>query len=358
MESNPLVSFVTPFFNTREYLAECIESVLRQTYQNWEYILVDNHSTDGSNEIAKSYASRFPEKIRLVRTESFLTQVQNYNFALTCISPNSKYCKVVQADDWLFPDCVRSMVELAEAHPSVGIVGAYELEGELVNLDGLPYLTSELSGSQVCRLFFLEFRYLFGTPTSTLLRSELIRSRDPFYEERYAPLEDGHVCFDLLRTSNFGFVHQVLTYTRRDNVSIITPMRAFRFEFFVRLSMLIAHGRDYLSAEEYDRCLKNAEHEYFLFLSRCALQGRSQEFWEFHRNLLASVNYSLAWRLLRRWMPSAVLLEAAEMYPPEKEGQFSRIAPVARMKLAVKIVRLLRRVKWQTDHQIGSSRED
>lgn len=194
MESNPLVSFVTPFFNTREYLAECIESVLRQTYQNWEYILIDNHSTDGSNEIAKSYASRFPEKIRLIRTESFLTQVQNYNFALTCISPNSKYCKFLQADDWLFPDCVRSMVEVAEAHPSVGIVGAYELEGEHVNLDGLPYPTSEVSGSQVCRLFFLEFRYLFGTPTSTLLRSELIRSRAPFYEERYAPFEDGHVC--------------------------------------------------------------------------------------------------------------------------------------------------------------------
>ena len=77
MQPNPLVSFVTPFFNTREYLAECIESVLRQTYQDWEYILVDNQSKDGSNEIAKSYASRFPEKIRLIRTEKFLTQVQN-----------------------------------------------------------------------------------------------------------------------------------------------------------------------------------------------------------------------------------------------------------------------------------------
>jgi hypothetical protein len=46
---------------------------------------------------------------------SFLSQVQNYNFALSRISPDSKYCKMVQADDWLFPDCVRSMVEVAEA---------------------------------------------------------------------------------------------------------------------------------------------------------------------------------------------------------------------------------------------------
>ena len=53
MESMPLVSVITPFYNTREYLAECIESVLRQTYTNWEYIFVNNCSTDGSEEIVQ-----------------------------------------------------------------------------------------------------------------------------------------------------------------------------------------------------------------------------------------------------------------------------------------------------------------
>ena len=90
MESIPLVSVVTPFYNTRDFLAECIESVLRQTYSNFEYILVDNCSTDGSSDIAKQYAARFPDKIRLLHTESFLSQVQNYNFALSCISPEQQ----------------------------------------------------------------------------------------------------------------------------------------------------------------------------------------------------------------------------------------------------------------------------
>jgi glycosyltransferase involved in cell wall biosynthesis len=130
VEATPFVSVVTPFYNTRDFLADCIESVLRQTYQNWEYVLVDNCSTDGSSEVAAHYASRFPGKIRLIHTESFLSQVQNYNFALSCISPSSRYCKMVQADDWLFPDCIRSMVEVAEGHPTVGIVAAYELEGD------------------------------------------------------------------------------------------------------------------------------------------------------------------------------------------------------------------------------------
>jgi glycosyltransferase involved in cell wall biosynthesis len=312
VKADPFVSIVTPFYNTQKFLAECIESVLRQTYQNWEYILVDNCSTDGSTEIAKRYACRFPKTIRLIRTESFLTQVQNYNYSLACVSPSSKYCKMVQADDWLFPDCVRSMVEVAEAHPTVGIVGAYELEGDEVRLDGLPYPSPEVSGQEVCRLYFLKHKYLFGTPTSLLLRSDLIRSRDPFYDERYAPFEDGHACFDLLKTWNFGFVHQVLTYSRRDNESIISKVRSFGLEFFLHFSMLVAHGRDYLTEEEYSQSFRIAEREYLLFLSKhaCARRRPGQNFWEFHRKGLASVNYSLDWRLLAKWIPRTLIEKA------------------------------------------------
>jgi len=149
-----------------------------------------------------------------------------------------------------------------------------------------------------------------------LMRSELIRSRDPFYEERYAPIEDAHVCFDLLRTWNFGFVHQVLTYSRRDNESILSRIMPFKFLFFSRLAMVVAHGRDYLSAEEYDRCLNDAERQYFLYLAKCAckLDRMSREFWEFHRNGLASINYSLDWRLLAKWIPRALLEKTWEAF--------------------------------------------
>ena len=188
METAPLVSVVTPFYNTRDYLAECIESVLRQTYQNWEYILVNNCSTDGSSELAEHYASRFPDNIRLIHTESFLTQVQNYNFALSCVSPNSKYCKMVQADDWLFPACIRSMIELAEDHPSVGIVAAYQLENDEVLLSGLPYPSPEVSGRDACRLYFLNGKYLFGSPTSSLILSDLIGRASHFMKSGSHPL--------------------------------------------------------------------------------------------------------------------------------------------------------------------------
>ena len=305
----PRVSFVTPFFNTEKYLAECIESILRQTYQNWDYVLVNNRSTDGSVRIAEKYANQFPEKIRIECNSEFLSQVQNYNHALRFISPESRYCKVVQADDWLFPDCVKSMVAVAEAHPTVGVVSAYELEGDEVRLDGLPYPSPARSGREICRLYFLEGKYLFGTPTSLLLRSGLVRSRDPFYEERLAPFEDGHACFDLLKTCDFGFVHQVLSYSRRDNESILARVRPFNLELLIRLSMLVAHGRDFLDVQEFDCCLRDAERNYFHYLAKqaCARHGQSSEFWQYHRNGLAAINYSLDRRLLGKWIPGALL---------------------------------------------------
>ncbi|HID65334.1 MAG TPA: glycosyltransferase family 2 protein, partial [Anaerolineae bacterium] len=113
-KSQPLVSVVTPVYNAEPYLAECIESVLAQTYENWEYIIVNNCSTDHSLEIARHYAQQ-DARIHIHNNDEFLKQFQNWNHAMRQISPESKYCKVVHADDWLFPECLARMVEVAEA---------------------------------------------------------------------------------------------------------------------------------------------------------------------------------------------------------------------------------------------------
>ena len=71
MTGGPLVSVVTPVYNGAAFVSECIESVLAQTYENWEYVIVDNCSTDGTAEIAAGYASSDP-RIRLVANDRFL----------------------------------------------------------------------------------------------------------------------------------------------------------------------------------------------------------------------------------------------------------------------------------------------
>jgi len=210
--SQPLVSIVTPAYNEETFLPECIESVLSQTYQNWEYTIVNNCSSDKTLEIAQRYAKK-DSRIRVHDNERFLAMIPNHNVAIRQISPESKYCKVVLADDWIYPRCLEEMVKVAEAYPSVGIVSAFEKCGEQIRITGLPAGQRLVVGKEASRQFLLDKLLLFGSQNSVMYRADLVRTRDPFYleTEMYADFES---CFALLKKSDLGFVHEILTFSR------------------------------------------------------------------------------------------------------------------------------------------------
>jgi glycosyltransferase involved in cell wall biosynthesis len=293
LTSQPLVSVVTPLYNTEKYLAECIESVLAQTYSNWEYIIVNNCSTDRSLEIAQRYAQKDP-RIRIDNNQTFLSMMQNGNAALRKISPTSKYCKVVHADDWLFPECLLRMVEVAEAHPSVAIVGAYRLDDVRVNLDGLPYPSTVVPGREICRLTLLGGPYVFGSPTSLLIRSDCIRARQEFYDEvNFSLHADTAVCYEILQHWDFGFVHQVLTYTRRPSEAASSYANEMNTYAAANLMMLKRYGPIFLTQAEYRECLRQDMRRYYEFLGKSALLLRDRKFWRYHRNTLINLGDSL-----------------------------------------------------------------
>ncbi|MGH7232439.1 MAG: glycosyltransferase family 2 protein, partial [Nitrospiraceae bacterium] len=136
----PLVYVLTPVYNGEKYLAECIESVLAQTYQNWEYCILNNRSTDSSREIAEAYAKK-DQRISVRDTSELLNHLANHNLGLCQIPAGSRYCKVVHADDWLFPECLTKMVEIAESNPKISLVGAYGLRNVGVSWGGVAYNT-------------------------------------------------------------------------------------------------------------------------------------------------------------------------------------------------------------------------
>lgn len=292
LTSQPLVSVVTPLYNTEKYLPECIESVLAQTYENWEYLIVNNCSTDRSLEIVQHYAQK-NTRIRIHNNTEFLNQMQNWNHAMRQISPKSKYCKVVHADDWLFPECLTRMVEVAEANPSVGIVGAYRLDEDRVNLDGLPYPSTVVPGREICRWSLLGGPYIFGSPTSLLIRSDLIRTRKKFYNESniHADLE---ACFDILQSADFGFVHQVLTFTRRHNETLTTFSRRFNTYLIANFIVLKKYGPIYLNREEYEKRLKLKIRNYHRFLARSIFEQREKDFWDYHKRALNNLGHPVS----------------------------------------------------------------
>jgi glycosyltransferase involved in cell wall biosynthesis len=290
--SQPLVSVVTPVYNAAEYLAECIESVLNQTYENWEYVISDNCSTDGSLEIARSYEPRDP-RVRVVAADVFVDQLASSNRSLREISPDSKYTKVLHADDWLFPECLERMVEIAERDSNIGIVSAYRLEETRVTLDGIPHSLSVISGREIGRSTLIgPLPYVLGSPSSLLIRSDLIRERKPFYDptfqftENYAFTADQDVCCEIFRTNDFGFVHQVLTFTRRTEGSPFSDFVRFGAYLPERINLHVKHGPVFLTQAEYQRALAILIAQYSFFLLTSPRRLLNPDIRAYHRAAL------------------------------------------------------------------------
>jgi glycosyltransferase involved in cell wall biosynthesis len=295
MSGQPLVSVVTPFYNTADYLRECIESVLAQTYTHFEYLLVDNQSTDGSAEIAADYARRDP-RIRLTRNLEFVDQIRNYNDALRQVAPDARYVKMVLADDYIFPECLERMVAVAESHPTAAIIASYYLEGRYVCGSGIEWPTECVTGRTASRLHLLENLYLFGTPTNLLYRAELVAKRKPFFSET-SMHEDTELCHEVLAEADLGFVHQVLTFSRRGNEGVLTAIESFHWRRPFVYTILRKYGPEFLSTEELDRRIRPARAEYLNILGESVLLGREPEFWAYHRRGLANVGEQLPSRL-------------------------------------------------------------
>ena len=305
----PLVSVVTPVYQGERYLADGIESVLSQTYEHWEHVIVDNASTDRSFEIAQHYAAK-DSRIRAYRNERHHGVIRNHNIALGLMVEDGKYCKVLQADDVLFPQCLEQMVCVAEAHPTVGLVGSYNLHGTRVACDGLPFPSTVIGGREIARLTLLGALYLFLSPSSLLIRAEHIRSRPHFY-----PGDDLHAdvaaCYEVLRSSDFGFVHQVLTFIRRHSASL-TSSQSVPFNKFMwsNTALLLKYGPVYLTADEYDARLKWQLTAYRRFLARNILRGRHPRgFWQYHRQGLKQLGYPLKLTDLAKTLVKGLALE-------------------------------------------------
>jgi glycosyltransferase involved in cell wall biosynthesis len=309
----PFVSVLTPVHDGETFLAECIESVLAQTHQNLEYIILDNDSRDGCLELARKYASR-DRRIRVERWNAPVGEIERHNIAFRLISPDAKYCKVVSPEDVIFRECIARMVQLAEANPSVGMLGSYQVTGSRVRWQGLEYPRSVIPGVEICRRVFLggDPGFGFGTPTSMLYRADLVRSSAQFYPGS-SPHADASACFRYLRGRAFGFVFQVLSRGRaHERLESVVSAEMNRFTP-AYVKDLVEYGPLYLSQAELRRRLGEEIRGYHRFLAASLAQRRGREFWDYHRARLEELGYPMT--RLRLAKAGATLLLRACLNP-------------------------------------------
>ncbi len=169
---------------------------------------------------------------------------------------------------------------------------------------------------------FLNNTYVFGTSTSVMYRSDLVRSQGPFYNEAnlHADMES---CLVSLKNCDFGFVHQVLTFKRWRPESLGTFTAEIQTIVAGRLHSLVTHGKDFLSEQEYEKCLDDLLAEYYNLLAvNLARLRRDNQFWKYHKLKLTDAG-CFSWKRLASAVVSRAcraVLNPYETFQKMREG--------------------------------------
>ena len=122
MTTRPRVSVVLIFLDAEEFIREAIQSVADQTVANWELLLVDDGSTDGSTEMARRYSTEDPARIRLLQHPGGVNRGMSASRNLGLREARGEFVTFLDADDVYLPEKLERQSELLDAHPDAAMV--------------------------------------------------------------------------------------------------------------------------------------------------------------------------------------------------------------------------------------------
>ncbi len=155
--------------------------------------------------------------------------------------------------------------------------------------------------------------FVAGTPTTLMYRSDRVRERSPFFPAG-TPHEDTEVFYEILLEHDLGFVHEVLTFTRRENESLTTSLMTIDPEHRLdKLVVTMKYGPACLDEEEFRTCRNRDEGAYYAFLGRRCLYRTDAAFWAHHQRGLrrAGVDFRRS-----RFVPALVRAALMELTHP------------------------------------------
>jgi glycosyltransferase involved in cell wall biosynthesis len=207
-----LVSVCIPTYNYARFLGQAIESVLAQTWGEFELVVCDNASTDDTQGVIKSFRD---ERIRAYRNDTNIGLFGNFSRCLELA--RGDLVKFVCSDDWLEPGYLERAVPVMRDHPGVALLTT---AGWVVDEDGRRFgmASAELGAGPVvpaARAIAVQARWLnlIGMPTSTLIRRAAVAEAGGF-DQRFAPASDVHLWLKLLARGDLGWLPEPLCHLR------------------------------------------------------------------------------------------------------------------------------------------------
>ncbi|RLF83564.1 hypothetical protein DRN44_00660 [Thermococci archaeon] len=240
MKENPLVSIITPTYNHEKYIEKCIESVLSQTYPNWEMIIVDDGSTDKTPEKIEKFKD---ERIHYIRQKhvGIWGLKKTYNRALKF--SDGELIAVLEGDDFWPPDKLEKQIRVFKDKDVVlswGKAGLVDSEGKIFdiipkNIEQFKF-ESKIKNTEklLCRNFI---------PASTvMIRREDLLSIGGFKQAEYTPFVDYPTWLELSLIGKFYPIDEIVGYWRRHRDQVTSRMKKYvgrakkySIEFFEKL---------------------------------------------------------------------------------------------------------------------------
>jgi len=208
------VSVVVPSFNNASFIEATMDSILAQTFEDFELVVADHSSADGTWQLLQPYAA--DPRVRLLQTEAGGGAPRNWDRVTAAAS--GELLKLVCGDDVIYPGCLRDQVAAMDAHPSVVLVAAQrdliDARGGIVTTRrGLAGLAGRVSGRVAARHTVVAGSNIFGEPACVLIRRKaLIRAGG--WDVRHPFVIDEATYVKVLLTGDFFGIDKALAAFR------------------------------------------------------------------------------------------------------------------------------------------------
>lgn len=219
----PLVSVIIPTFNRAKFFKEALESVLNQTYRNFEIVVSDDSTNDDTEILIQPYLEKYP-CIKYFRNKGF-TSHDNWNFLRAYNNPKAEYVNWLMDDDLFYPRKLEVMVEVYRNNPDVSLVtsakGIIDANGNFIGrtqgIFGQKLNQNiKIDGEEAGRLLF-EADNSIGEPTTVLIRKKFLRNNDLCWldnETGWVSLVDVSTWLQLLTQGNLFWCVEPLSAYR------------------------------------------------------------------------------------------------------------------------------------------------
>ena len=235
--ANPKISVMMAVYNAERFLKDSIESILNQTFSDFEFIILDDHSTDNSYEIINEYAKR-DNRILVLSNEKNLGIAESRTKSIKYAK--GKYIAIADADDISVPTRLEKQLKYLEKHKECGVVGGFIqlFDSETGKIIGYrKYYEDDV------RIRKRIFIYSPIAQPASMIRKEVF-DYIGFYNPEYPPVEDLDIWFRLGTKYKFANIQEVLINYRvhRNSATIKNMQRVKNLTLQIRQKYINGYG--------------------------------------------------------------------------------------------------------------------